>query len=119
LGEWCATRTEDQIFEPLLAAGVPAAVVLHQTEPAGSEQEAFRGFFKTVEHPVVGHTIGYAYPAWLTAGPKARNRSHAPCIGEHNTEVLHELLGAPLEEIAELERTGVIGRAPRGPVTAW
>ena len=119
LARWCAGRSGEEIESALLAEGVPVARVLHQHEPGSSEQEQWRGFFETVEHPIIGATIGYAYPAHLTAGPAVRNRSHAPLLGEHNTEVLREVLGLSVEEIAELEEVGVIGRAPTKAVSAW
>jgi crotonobetainyl-CoA:carnitine CoA-transferase CaiB-like acyl-CoA transferase len=119
LVSWCAARGSEEIVDALLAAGVPATRVLHQHEPGGSPQERFRGFFETVEHPVTGPTIAYAYPAWLTSGPARRNRSHAPLLGEHNAEVLTDVLGLSLTEVAALGAEGVIGTSPTGGGTKW
>jgi len=119
LADWCAPREGGDIVAQLLAEGVPATVVLHQNEPGASEQEASRGFFERVEHPIIGTTIGYAYPARLTSGPAVRNRSHAPLLGEHNAEILQGLLGLSAEDVAQLEQDHVIGRAPAVAVNAW
>ena len=119
LAQWCGTRTADEIEEKLIAAGVPAGRVRAQHQPGESKQEHARGFFERVAHPLLGETIGYAYPARLTAGPVRRNRSHAPMLGEHNTEVLSEVLGLSADEIAELEEANVIGQAPKKAVSAW
>jgi crotonobetainyl-CoA:carnitine CoA-transferase CaiB-like acyl-CoA transferase len=118
LSAWCATRESDEIIGPLLAAGVPAARVLHQHEPGESPQEIFREFFEPVEHPLIGTTVAYGYPAKLTAGPAKRNRSHAPLLGEHNETVLTEVIGLSKDEVAALDATGVIGVLPSGG-TAW
>lgn len=119
LAKWCAARTADEIETMLLDAGVPAGKVRAQHEPGSSEQEQARGFFEKVSHPLIGETIGYAYPAKLTAGPAVRNRSHAPLLGEHNSEVLSGVLGLSPEEIAQLEEARVIGKAPMKAVSAW
>lgn len=70
-------------------------------------------------NPVTGTNLAYAYPAWLTAGPAVRNRSHAPLLGEYNTAVLTEILGLSEDEVARVEADGVIGTAPAGGGTSW
>lgn len=119
LARWCATRTSEEVEAMLLDAGVPAGRFRAQHEPGSSEQERARGFFERVAHPLLGETVGYAYPAKLMAGPATRNRSHAPLLGEHNADVLRDVLGLSPEEIAHLDAEGVIGQAPKKAVSAW
>ena len=49
----------------------------------------------------------------LSATPGAIRRP-APTLGEHNQEVLGELLGLSAEELKELEERQVIGNRPIG-----
>jgi len=84
-------RTCDDWFSLLSAAGVPCAPVL-TTREAGDRPSA---------HPT----------AWAAASPDAPHSPHgepAPALGEHTLPILRELGRSP-EQIAQLERAGVVG----------
>lgn len=73
----------------------------------------FRNFFETIDHPVVGThptpTMPFRYSGvshWL--------REPAPTIGQHNREILGDLLGHSDDELAVLESAGIIGTRPQG-----
>lgn len=112
LAAWAAARTSDEAVAALVAAGVPAAPVLCQHESAGLEPLAARRFYETVERPVTGSHLLQAYPARLAGGPDTHNRTSAPLLGEHNTEILRDLLGLADEQIRALEAESVIGTEP-------
>jgi hypothetical protein len=77
---------------------------------------AARGFFETVEHPVVGvalPTVPFRFASverWL--------RSPAPTLGEHNREILQGWLGLSEAELESLAAAGIIGERPAGGVRA-
>lgn len=71
-----------------------------------------RRFWEDVSHPVLGHYTAQAYPARLAAGPAVHNRRHSPLLGEHNEDILSELLGLTANEIAQLGEDGIIGTRP-------
>ena len=50
----------------------------------------------------------------LSAGPQRWYRSPAPLLGQHNDEVLSQLLGIGNDDLAELRATSVIGECPLG-----
>lgn len=112
IGSWFAERDRDECVEALVAVGVPAAAV---ADPRVSNQHAqlrARKFFETCEHPIAGElrlpTLPYRYESvsrWT--------RTPAPTLGQHNGEVLREL-GLSDQEIADLEKQGVIGNTPEG-----
>ena len=52
-------------------------------------------------------------PFALPAAPMQVTRA-APALGEHNGEVLHELLGLDAAAVARLEAAGIVGTRPRG-----
>ena len=81
-GEHFGKLTRDEIYKPMLEAGVPVGVVSTMRDVVESEQHAARGLFVEVD--------GKTYPGapWkLTATPWAISRP-APRLGEHDGDVL-------------------------------
>ncbi len=104
----------DELVERLLRAGVPAAPVADPRSFSDrNPQVKARGFFERPEHPIVGALPIPGQPfryqrvsSWI--------RSPAPTLGQHNSEVLGELLGLSVDAIAALEQDGIIGTRPTG-----
>ncbi len=72
---------------------------------ASSEQLASRGFFESVEHPVLGRVT---YPgSALRFAPGPTIRRGPPAIGQHNAEVYGEL-GLAQDDLAALREAGVV-----------
>ncbi|HEY1828171.1 MAG TPA: CoA transferase [Acidimicrobiales bacterium] len=113
LGAWCAEHTADEVVALLWPAGVPVAKVMQPHEQGDVEQLVARRFFESLEHPVMGTARYSTLPMRFSQGPSAVHRSPAPLLGEHTNEILKEI-GVSDDEIATLERDGVIGRAPAG-----
>ena len=109
LDDWCRRQDAFAAARQLQAAGVPAHAVLRPSDLYEDEQLAQRGFFVTLNHPVMGPTP-YDGPATVFSRTPARLRSPAPCLGQHNDQVLAELLGLVPAEIAELRTAGALGR---------
>lgn len=114
LAAWCAARTADTIVETLWPAGVPIAKLLFAHQLDQLRQLQARGFFETLHHPLTGTNLYWGYPARFGNGPHQMNRAPSPLLGQHNREVLCGLLGVAEEELAALERAGVIGTRPGG-----
>ncbi len=113
LAAWAATRRLDDAVAVLLAAGVPAAAVVDHRR--STEQDVFveRGFAQWIDHPVAGRHLMSTMP-YRWSGIDCWLRSPAPTLGEHNAEVLGELLGVDAGELARLGEMGVIGTRPIG-----
>ena len=93
--------------------GIPVALVHNGTRSSQHPQLHHRGFFETLEHPVVGWQKFTGAPfrfrsvaRWLT--------KTAPTIGEDNDQLLSGLLGLQDDEIAELVDKEVVGVMPQG-----
>ncbi|WP_051174724.1 CaiB/BaiF CoA-transferase family protein [Nocardia exalbida] len=111
LAEWCAQRDSDEIVRVLWNAGVPVANVMQPHRQTELPQLRFRDFFEPVAHPVA-RTAGHStVPFRSSAGPRRYHRTHAPLLGEHNTELL-TALGLSETEIRALEADDVIGGFP-------
>jgi CoA:oxalate CoA-transferase len=67
-----------------------------------------RGIITEVEHPTAGNVRSPGFPVKLSKSPSTI-RLPAPTLGEHNEEVLTELLGYTKKQVAEFKKAGVLG----------
>ena len=109
LAAWCASRDAQAIVDLLWSADVPAAPVVHPSAQLGFEQLRSRRFFEQVVHPVAGESTHVTYPFRLPGVAGAVHRMAAPTLGQHNDEVLRDLVGLSQQEIDRLRDTGIIG----------
>ena len=108
LGEWAAGQPLEDAVERLIAHGVPAGAVRDFRSISSHPLFQARGFFETVDHPVVGtHPVAVLPFRW--SGIDRWVREPAPTLGQHNHEVLASVLGLSDDEIAALEADQVIG----------
>jgi crotonobetainyl-CoA:carnitine CoA-transferase CaiB-like acyl-CoA transferase len=112
---WTSQRDAVVIETELQAAGVPAAAVLDYKQLGGDPQLAARGAFQRVEHPAFGMEVR-ATSQWHRGRDPQQIDLPAPRFGEHNERVLRDIIGMPGEEIAALQREGVIGDEIRAGV---
>ena len=90
--EWVGDHSKAEVYHATQAAGVPTGPVLTPTEVLASDQEAARGFFEPITHPVAGRL---RYPGYSAQFGDLRLRSGpAPTLGQHNAEILTALLAA-------------------------
>lgn len=109
IAAWARTRTAAAAVEELLAVGVPAAPVVPPHRLAEIESLVARQFYETVHHPVAGSMRVPKFPIRFSSGPEVWNHSPAPCLGQHNREVLVDVLGLSDDDVRRLEADGVIG----------
>ena len=109
--QWTSQHDHYSIMQMLQKAGVAAAAVLDNKEVLSDPHLKERGFFWDVAHPQAG-TFPYPGPPMRFSKTAPTLRKPAPCLGEHNQEILVGLLGLPQEELAQLEEQGVIGTKP-------
>lgn len=114
ISDWVAHRDRDAAVDELLAAGVPAAPVITGRESIDNPQLAARGHQQWMDHVVVGRAPYPSFPARFN-GQYHRLGRPAPTLGEHNNEVLSQVLGLGDAEIARLAEAQVIGTRP----AAW
>jgi benzylsuccinate CoA-transferase BbsF subunit len=108
---WTATQVPREAASLLQAAGVSAMPVLTVPELVEDPHLAERGFFEDVTHREAG-TYLMDGPAWRFRRTPAHVRLPAPCFGEHNDYVFRDLLGLSSEDLAQLERDGIVTSAP-------
>ncbi|MCY4273769.1 MAG: CoA transferase, partial [bacterium] len=108
---WTAARDRDDAVAELLAAGVPAAPVITGRESIDNPQLAARGYQQWMDHAVVGPVPYPSFPGRFN-GRYHRLGRPAPTLGEHNEEILRDVLGLDDAQIARLAEARVIGTRP-------
>ena len=108
---WTRERTHRDAAAALQSAGVSAMPVLTVPELVDDPHLAGRGFFEEVTHREAGTWLMDG-PAWRFGFTPLHVRLPAPCFGEHNDYVFRDLLGLSAEELADLEREGIVTREP-------
>ena len=111
LEAWAAGRDLTSTVRELVAAGVPAAPAVDHRTLSAHPQLLARGFLEQSDHPVAGDHALFGMP-FRYEGVERWIRSPAPTLGQHNREILHDLLGCSEKEIAALAADKVIGDAP-------
>ena len=111
LSAWTQERQHYQVMHLLQAHGVPAGAVLTGSDTLADPHLAARGFWDVVDHPEVGPYKQVTTPWHLSQSPR-RITQPSPSLGAHNHSVLGELLGLTVQEIAALEKAGIIGTQP-------
>lgn len=109
-------RTTADWMQRLEAHDVPCAPALTRSQALLQPQLQAMGTLVEYEHPHAGRLRQARPPARFDRATTAIRRG-APLLGEHNRELLREL-GFADRDIAQLARSGVIGRLADNPVAA-
>lgn len=110
--DWLQAQENDEAAIKLLQdAHVPVAPVLSVSEAIAHPHLKERGTVRTIEDRVLGEFDIPGNPLRYSAFPEPLPLA-APFLGEHNHEVLGDLLAYNPEQIAELEAEGVIRQRP-------
>ncbi len=114
IGQETARWEHRELERDLQSKRVPAGAVLDGKELLFDAHLAERGYYEVVEHePSTGMPpLPYTTRPWVFSETPGSIRRAAPLLGEHNRWTLAEVLGRTESQIAELERSGVIGNAP-------
>lgn len=115
IGEWTATQDQSDVVARLQRKGVAAGPAHSMKGMLLDPHLHARGMFKVVEHqptqPGVGRRL-ISGPAWQLSETPGTIRKCAPTFGQHNEQVLCDLLGMTAEELRQLEDAGAVGTKP-------
>ncbi|MDH2406937.1 CoA transferase [Bradyrhizobium sp. SSUT18] len=107
---WTLARDADQAMSELQAVRVAAGVARLPIDLLKDPHLESRAFLQEIERAFIGVHPQPSMPIREGARPYTV-RTAAPTLGQHNREILSELLGLSDEEIAQLVRAGIIGTA--------
>ena len=111
LAGWIVERPAAEAADAVLAAGVPASVVLTVPGMLTEPQLVSRGYYQPLTHPLVGEVPYPGWPMSFSAGVPDHHRWVAPTLGQDNDEVLGGRLGLSVDELAGLRDQKVIGES--------
>lgn len=101
------SRPKANWLAALEAAKVPCGAINNLAEVFADPQVAARNMINTWQHPLQKDLRLVASPLKLSATP-VRLDHVPPQLGQHTTELLHEVLGYKLGQIEKLKHKGVI-----------
>jgi benzylsuccinate CoA-transferase BbsF subunit len=101
IGEWTASRSQDEVTQALQKVGVAAMPVLDGPALVRDAHLRERGVLQPLDHPAIGNQLTLG-PPWRFSRTPAQIRRAGPLLGEHNQCVLGKLLGMSSEEIERL-----------------
>jgi crotonobetainyl-CoA:carnitine CoA-transferase CaiB-like acyl-CoA transferase len=107
LGAWCADHPVEELVDRLLAAGVPAALVIIPRDVRTNPQLRHRQLFEVEHHAVCGEHELPTMP-FRFAGIDRWMLRPSPTLGQHTREVLAEA-GVSEAELDDLAARGRIG----------
>lgn len=108
INAWTLNRDPDQAMTEFQAARVAAGVARLPIDLLKDRHLRSRAFLQEIDRPFMGLHPQPSMPIREDARPYAI-RAAAPTLGQHNGEILSELLGLSDGEIAQLVREGIIG----------
>ncbi|WP_052343635.1 CaiB/BaiF CoA transferase family protein [Bacillus massiliigorillae] len=108
---WTSQLKNNEVATRLQEVGVSAGPVVHVNDTEAAPY--FQDFFQPVTHPLNGTHL---YPTWPVkfSGQRLEHRSPAPLLGQHNEDVLKNILNLSDEEVVKLVNADVIGNVPLG-----
>ena len=112
---WLQTfPTDAAALAHLEAHRIPAAPVVDPADAHEHEWFWERGVITSVEDPVHGTVRVPGFPFHGSAVPRREVEPPAPLLGEHNAQILAQVLNWPPDRVAALEADGVLMRRTDG-----
>ena len=115
IAQWMRGQHKLEVATRAQILGVPVVPVNTVKNLLESEQLLFRGFFKQIEHPVLGRLRYPTVPYRLSATPADIVRP-APLLGEHTEEILGEAAGIAVRAVESVRETAAPARHQAGPL---
>ena len=105
VAEWTANHTPKEVMELLQKVGVAAGVVAAGRDLHEDAQLRHRRHWNTLNHSEIG-PMAYSSPPFRLSKTPWQPLRAAPLLGEHNVDVLQDILGVSDEELAALVEKG-------------
>jgi CoA:oxalate CoA-transferase len=107
INEWFSRQTKAEATRKLLIVGLPIGPVQNAMEIFDCPHVAARQLMIDVPDPILG-SVKLVGPVARMSGNTEPRTEPAPALGQHNGEVLKELLGYTEEQIGQLKEQAII-----------
>lgn len=107
LSEWTAGFTPRQLMHLLQSRAVPATAVLTSEDLYWDTHLRERGYIVTLDHPDWGVLEQPGITVGLSDTPGG-SWTPSPALGQHNSYVLHDILGLSEADTEALEKSGAL-----------
>jgi crotonobetainyl-CoA:carnitine CoA-transferase CaiB-like acyl-CoA transferase len=107
MDEWAKRQKKEDFHHKGSAKGFAVGSMYNAEEVLNYRQYQARDYFVDVDHPEAGKFRYAGWPYKMTGSPPQVRRP-APMLGQHNEEVLRDVLGYSENECAELRRSGAL-----------
>ncbi|WP_436698051.1 CaiB/BaiF CoA transferase family protein [Nocardioides sp. BYT-33-1] len=107
VADWTAGRHATEVERTLQSLGVPAHLAVTSDDYPDDDQLAHRQHLVELPHQRHG-TTWVEGPRYALSETPGRPRSAAPTLGQHNEEILTEILGYDAERVAVLTEGGIL-----------
>lgn len=98
LSGWSRDQEAGDLIGRLRDAGIAAGIVSHAGDLATHAEFESREFMRPIR--IDGqHTMRHPGVPWTTSHPDSLTFDPPPALGEHNTEIIHDILGHPAAPI--------------------
>ena len=108
--DWTMTKTKYEVMEICNPLDIPVGPILSMKEIAAEQSLRETGTIVEVDHPERGAYLTVGCPVKLSASPADVQRS--PLLGEHNDEILRDVLGYEGEALEAVWSSGAVGDRP-------
>lgn len=105
--DWLQSYTIQEAQAIFMENGIPCAPIWDIEQICNSEHARVREMLVNIEHPTAGGTKIPGNPVKLSATPPVVDTA-APLLGEHNHEILEDILEKSKQEVEALQNNGVI-----------
>jgi len=105
--QWTMTKTKFEVMNLCNPLDIPVGPILSMKEIAEDMSLRETGTVVEVDHPERGKYLTVGMPVKLSDSPAEVKRS--PLLGEHNEEILAEVLGYSADDIEAIRASGAIG----------
>jgi formyl-CoA transferase len=101
---WTMTKTKFEVMNICNEVDIPVGPILSMKELAEDPSLRATGTIVEVDHPTRGKYLSVGNPIKLSASPTDVTRS--PLLGEHTDEILAQVLGYSVAEVAAIKASG-------------
>jgi formyl-CoA transferase len=108
--DWTMTKTKFEVMDICNPLDIPVGPILSMKEIAAEPSLRDTGTIVEVDHPERGAYLTVGCPVKLSASPADVQRS--PLLGEHNDEILRDVLGYDGDALEAVWNSGAIGDRP-------